>query len=369
MKLPKICGGFLNVTQKCNLKCKYCFVVQQPLEMTYTTAKDAVDFYAQNAVAEAVDPQVTFFGGEPMLKYEEVVKPIVEYIRATYGDYDLSITTNGTLLNEERLRFLKDNDVGLLLSIDGDKETQDFNRPYHSGKGSYDDIDVEMVLKYYPNVTYRGTIDPATVHKMYDNYMWAKAKGFTNSSMILNVFADWDEEHIDILREQTRKIVEKVDMLRKSGLPYMEFNQLYDAGKHDTKLRQIDDNYFRDEGQHLPACGRCGLGGTRFASVGASGNIYSCQEMTENPESKEFIIGNIYTGVDDDARLRISQSFNTKNAKCEDESYCNECAIKRICDGGCTINNFFQTGSLDRLPKIFCIWQNIILEEYRRTKI
>lgn len=367
LKLPLISGGFLNLTQRCNLKCTYCFVVQQPKDMDYKTAKDAADFFARNGILSAQIPQITFFGGEPMLHYEDIIKPLVEYIRGTYGDYELSITTNGTLLNRERLEFLKSNDVGLLLSIDGDKETQDTNRPYHSGRGSYDDINVKEVLEFYPTVTYRGTIDPGTVHKMYDNYNWANQMGFTNSSMILNVFADWDEEHIEILRAETRRIVEKVDMLRRHGLPYMEFNQLYDGGKYDTKLRAIDDGYFRDEGQDLPACGRCGLGGNRFASVGASGNLYSCQELTENPDIDSFTIGNIYTGVDDEARARISGSFNTRNAKCEDESYCEECTIKRICDGGCTINNFFQTGKLDRLPKIFCIWQNIILEEYRRT--
>ena len=48
-ELPKIIGGFLNLTQRCNLKCKYCFVVQQPKEMTFQVAKDAADFFANNA--------------------------------------------------------------------------------------------------------------------------------------------------------------------------------------------------------------------------------------------------------------------------------------------------------------------------------
>ena len=32
---------------------------------------------------------------------------------------------------------MKENNIGLLFSIDGDKETQDFNRPFHSGKGRF----------------------------------------------------------------------------------------------------------------------------------------------------------------------------------------------------------------------------------------
>ena len=148
--LPKISGGFLNLTQKCNLKCKYCFVTQQPKEMDYKTAKDAVDFYAKNALDNLDIPDITFFGGEPLLKFEYIIKPLVEYIRKRYGDFEISVTTNGTLLDEEKLKFLRDNNVGLLLSIDGDKETQNHNRPFHSGKGSFDEIDVDLILKYYP---------------------------------------------------------------------------------------------------------------------------------------------------------------------------------------------------------------------------
>ena len=43
-QLPLISSAFLNVTQKCNLTCKYCFVCQQPKEITYKTAQDAAKF-------------------------------------------------------------------------------------------------------------------------------------------------------------------------------------------------------------------------------------------------------------------------------------------------------------------------------------
>ena len=119
MRIPKIYRGFLNLTQKCNLKCKYCFVLQQPKEMTLETAIDAVNFYAKNALEEGTEPSLTLFGGEPMLKYEEIIVPLIKYIRENYGYYDIGITTNGTLLNREVYEFFKENDVGMLLSLDG----------------------------------------------------------------------------------------------------------------------------------------------------------------------------------------------------------------------------------------------------------
>ena len=53
MKLPEISSAFLNLTNACNLACRYCFVKQSPDYMSYQTAKDAADFLAANAEAEA----------------------------------------------------------------------------------------------------------------------------------------------------------------------------------------------------------------------------------------------------------------------------------------------------------------------------
>lgn len=356
--LPKICGGFINLTQKCNLKCKYCFVVQQPLEMTYETAKDTADFFAKNGLSELKEPGLTFFGGEPMLKYDDIIKPLTEYIRATYGDFSLSITTNGTLLNEERLKFFKDNNVGILLSIDGDKETQDFNRPYHNGRGSFDDIDLDLYLKYYPNGTFRATLDPRTVGKMYDNFVFAEGKGFRSVTFIPNIFEDWSDEEVKTFKEQAFKIAEHIKETNSNTL----FNLLEDGKGFLRELEGLEEGYFRDKGQHLPACGRCGLGGSYFGSVGSSGDVYSCQEMTENPEFDEFKIGNIYTGIDDKKRLELTCSFNTKNVTSSDKEKCKNCELYRICNGGCTINNFFKTGSLDVIPSFYCEFLQTSLE-------
>ena len=63
-KLPLISSAFLNVTQKCNLKCKYCFVCQQPKEITYKVAEDAAKFLARNAVQRRLS---TFSGASRCL--------------------------------------------------------------------------------------------------------------------------------------------------------------------------------------------------------------------------------------------------------------------------------------------------------------
>ena len=358
MMLPKICGGFINVTQKCNLACKYCFVKQQPLEMTYETAKDAVDFYARNSLDEVTVPMVTFFGGEPLLRYEDIVKPIVEYVRETYGDYSLSITTNGTLLDEDRLRFFKDNGVDILLSIDGDKPTQDLLRIKHDGSGSFDEIPIDLYLKYYPQGTFRATLDPRNVRQMYANYLFAEGKGYTSVTMIPNVFEVWTEEDYEAMERGVDQIMDHIAEAKASGKSFAEFSEVRKGNSCGGDIRDS----LRDQ----PACGTCGLGAARYGSIGASGDIYSCQEMTENADCADFKIGNIYTGVDDEQREAIISRFHVDRVRSESEGRCESCKARHVCGGGCTINNFFKTGSLETVPEAYCHWTEAMVKANER---
>ena len=45
---PYFCNVCLNLTDSCNLACKYCFVQQKPHFMSLETAKKAVDFMVNN---------------------------------------------------------------------------------------------------------------------------------------------------------------------------------------------------------------------------------------------------------------------------------------------------------------------------------
>ena len=157
----------LNVTDACNLACKYCFVEQNPHYMTLETAKDATHYLLENLEKRNKKfnknerARITFFGGEPMLLYDEIIVPLVNYIRENNLPVDFGMTTNGTLLNEERIKFFRKNKFDLLLSIDGAKTTQDLNRPCKNGKSSFDLIipNIPYLLEKYPNITFRSTID------------------------------------------------------------------------------------------------------------------------------------------------------------------------------------------------------------------
>lgn len=367
VELPKIIGGFLNLTQRCNLKCKYCFVTQHPSDMSYQVAKDAADFYAKNAAESNDKASITFFGGEPLLKWDDIIVPLTEYIRETYGDsFKLSITTNGVLLDKNKLEFMKKNGIGFLFSIDGNKKTQDLNRPFHNGKGSFDLLaeKIPMILEYNPNATFRSTVDHDNVYDMADNYQFAIDMGYNNVFMIPNVFVEWSKEEREELKNQCTKIADIYIANAKKG-KRVEFNQFRDAQKKIERINQAQkNNSYRDGGIKFPSFGRCGLGGTKFASIGPSGNIYSCQELVENPElGDKFKIGNIYEGMDDARRLELSKQIDPRNVRSTPDRRCRDCALNPVCDGACVINNFLATGDLEVMPSIVCEYYQYMIEQ------
>lgn len=362
-KLPLITSAMFVLTHKCNLRCRYCFVHQKPESMIFETALQATKFLIQNAEQEGQIPSINFFGGEPMLMWDHIIVPLTEWIRQQYKKpFHLGITTNGTLLNNERIKFLKDHRIGVLLSIDGGKDTQDYNRPFHSGDGSFDclkDI-IPQVAQNFRSTTFRSTVIPETSSHVFENIMFAKDNGFRNFFIIPNVFEEWNDAQKEILSCELQKYANYyIDSYRNGDTP-IEFSTLNDAFKDIKKINEaITNNQYRTMRQCI-ACGKCGLGANRYASIHPNGNIYACQEMTSNGDTDNiFYIGNIYDGVDDERRIALMKSFDSTQAFGLD---CSKCKYNRICSGGCVANNYMINGNLSANPKMFCWWQQQILE-------
>ena len=192
-KYQYLSSSMLNVTDDCNLQCRYCFVEQHPHYMTLETAKKAADFLYKNYIKKQKLQiknnrcSIYFFGGEPMLCYNSIIEPLVEYCHQYYPEITFGMTTNGTLLDKKKINFLKKNNFNLLLSIDGDKETQNYNRPCRNcNQSSFDLIEknIPYLLKNFPNLCFRSTIYAPTVKNLYKNYLYAESLGFKNYDMI-----------------------------------------------------------------------------------------------------------------------------------------------------------------------------------------
>lgn len=349
-ELPAITHIWLNVTERCNLACKYCFVKQQPLDMTFETAKKAVDMVAKNALEKKVTPELTFFGGEPLLRWNEVVKPVIDYVREHYGSFNMNITTNGLLLDDEKLDLLDDENVSILLSFDGCKETQDSQRVRHDGSGSYDDtlLIAKKLLKRHPTMTFRATISPWNADKLYENYCFARGLGYQNCFFIPDVFAEWSEEQLQALDDGLKEIAENYH-----GLQFPEFE------KYATKKADHQCSGNGKDGQCSGTCGdpvmaKCGIGSNASLAVGPSGRFWTCQQMTESED--RFIVGDVDKGVDDAKRNAILDQIDLSKVRSSKEGACETCEVKDACSGGCLINNLWSNDDVTVQDYTLCYW-------------
>ncbi len=125
-------------TLRCNHKCRYCHAAVAPMtakemDMTEDTARKVVDtiFYTSN-------PSVTieFQWWESLVNWD-IVKFIIEYaeVKAHHlgKNLDFALVTNLSLMDDEKLEYLLNHNVGISTSLDGDEEVHNYNRTYKEG--------------------------------------------------------------------------------------------------------------------------------------------------------------------------------------------------------------------------------------------
>lgn len=347
----RITSVMLNLTDQCNFRCRMCFCDWKDNYMTKETADKAIALALAHKSPDVEKVTITFFGGEPMMNYE-----LIQYIIEKYKDVcDFSITTNGSLLTDERMEYLHDNNVNLLLSIDGDKETQDFNRPFKdSDKSTFDVLKPKFskILEYWPWVTFRSTIIPETVHLLHHNYNFAVESGFRNFFCTPDAYSNWEGKE-EILMEQAMLITQDVITAIYSGNPPVIPKFVSDG---------IIDYFIKtdaiDAGDVSPY--RCGLGIYGFG-VGASGIISACQEHSTITEDSDdlFIIGDVDSGIDEERHKNLIDRYQQQRSRWK-TSMCLDCDLRSFCLGHvCPSRQGFMFGVFDKLSYADCLWTKV----------
>lgn len=280
----------LGVTNRCNLSCPYCFVAQDKQDMSFETAEKAVQMVLKNAEITGGDPSVLFFGGEPLIMFDKIIVPLIEKYDGQVKSWGL--TTNGILLDEDKVDFFYKRGIMPLLSFDGVKEVQNIQRP---GKGfsSYDTFmnNLPYILLRFPETTIRMTVTKESIPYLYESYMMFDELGVMNVTCAPDQFEDWTDDDAILYRDQ-------VDLIG---------HHMYTSvikGKEVTKFKPLTD-YVQGVWRVFYAGGlkfnnsmkRCGLGVTT-CSVTPKGSIIPCQEHISKPS---FIIGHVdlYQGIDE----------------------------------------------------------------------
>ena len=306
------------LTSSCNMKCIYCYEGENKrnIKMEKQTIDRALLMIIRH-MKELEDKYlwIVLHGGEPFLAFEEMeylVQEARKHAQKNQIFISFSATSNGTLLNDKMITFIKKEIDDFTISMDGKAETQNYSRPFSNGRPSFDVVEknLKKLLGIIPNLRVRMTYNYQTVSNLFENVKYFMEMG-VKCVVPAHDFYDknFKEPELNIIDGEIKKIC-----------------QAYKGNE------ELLSNW------KLQKHGLCS-GGITSMHIDPAGKIYPCMLAVGN---MEFIIGDIYNGIDSDKRRQIlaySEHVISECEGCDLYHYCNETRcriINKIVNGNFT---------------------------------
>ena len=337
----------LFLAQECNMRCVYCYGNAGEYAggglMDEATAFRAVDWLLENS-GSAKRVNIGFFGGEPLLNFP-LMRKIVPHARQKASEAGkemrFGMTTNGSLLTDEVIAFIRDEKINLLVSFDGPPEIQNRQRPFKDGSGSYDRIAANMgkLLQVLPGLAARATVygdaDPARIRD------GLKDVGFTTcflspaSPVLLNGSA------LAASNGSGERRLERMGALHRQ-----EAEELLAAIRGRTIVTESPpsalgamENLVSGQKSYYG----CGVG-KGLVGITVNGDIYPCHRFAGLPDMR---LGNI-------ADYKAEGANDYHRAIVDTLAGCRGCWARYLCGGGCFYHNKAKTGDMRRPDVLDC---------------
>lgn len=302
-----------DINNECNLNCKHCRVSEKNdnEKLSLNEAKNLLAQCWYNGIT-----MLNLSGGEPFLRKD--IFDILDYA----GKFeDIVITTNGTLLNENKCKKLSTyNNIKLSISLDGLEETHD---KFRRRKGAFKKVidTLPLLNKYNIKYAIKYTLSKETAKDAVEllNFI-AKmgAKEFNVRRVIVAGNASKDmvlsnEEYKNIIRELIQNC-RKLDVKFRTGDPLLIpiFSEVWGIDIKNDDLNKI-----------YAGC----QAGDEIIYIDYKGNVGACSyipKFADNIKDKPL-----------DEILKTNKLFiDLREYKNKLEGKCNKCTYKMIC-GGC----------------------------------
>lgn len=338
----------LHVAHDCNLRCAYCFAGTGAYHggrsvMPVETGRQAIDYLIRHS-AERRNLEVDFFGGEPLLGFP-LVREVVAYARSLEKEHNkrfrFTITTNGVLLDDEKIDFINREMHNVVLSLDGRPEVNDRVRRRVDGSGCYADVLpkfqklVERRKKSEnPQYYVRGTFTRYNLDFAEDVLHFYRA-GFDQVS-VEPVVAPADapysltEEHLPAIYAEYERLAKILLEIRGKGEWLNFFHFMVDLEQGPCAIKR------------LRGCG-CG---NEYVAITPDGDVYPCHQFVGLDGWK---MGSVW-----DFSLDGDKKADFARATVYDKPECRKCWAKFYCSGGCNANNFQYGGSIRTPNRLSC---------------
>jgi len=302
----------INPTLDCNFNCWYCYenhVVGSKMDSkTIESVKRLItNIYGRDKIKQVI---ISFFGGEPLMQFDKVVKPIICHVireaEQTNKTFSIGFTTNSYLLTDEMISYLKDKNVSFQITLDGGRKYHNKTRYTRSGKGSYDKI--------------LGNIKKLTENEisvnMRINYTHENLQSVKN---IINDASDFSESQKKFINVDLQKVWQEADDSDENRAELVRLIKLFQSGgflvTSAVPHNHVYGSCYGDKRNHLV--------------VNYNGDIFLCTARDFSPESRAgYLSGEGEPVWENDA---LEKRMSCKFIK----PVCKKCRIAPVCGGGC----------------------------------
>lgn len=338
----KISVVYFLVTSDCNLACKYCFIENPNCEkvelhnMSKETALVAINKYIEYLKNEHIENALLiFYGGEPTLNWD-VVQTIVDIASHVENiNFQYTIVTNGTLLDEHKIRYIRQHNINLGVSIDGPKEINDYNRIYKNSIGSVYDTVISNIYSMKENVhiCLSITLAPSVVERRNEVLEWLDNSQFKSIGYNLYCYTRTDDNWEKYSIDATDMIIDSYEKLRK---------KIFDD-RIERKIESLREKKFK-----FTDCGA--IGGNQLV-IKANGDVCVCHAYEK---TDKYTIGNICKdNIEDIIQSQEFRFWRTRVPIYYDE--CLNCEALFCCGGGCVTRAESLFGNRSEIDRPFCI--------------
>lgn len=332
----------LLLTERCDLRCKYCFAEAsgKKEDMPLEIARKAIDKLLELPTEKFI---LKLGGGEPFLRFRTITK-LIDYLdrcvrnRKKATRILLESTTNATLLDDEIVEFIKSHGMRLCVSLDGPKEIHDQMRPFPGGQGSYEKMvkGIEKLKDHgarFRVITVVGRHNVHQARRILDHFISLGITLVRFNPMVKTGTGRPNWERNGIAPKEYFSFMKDV-------LQYISESRSFTEDNLESMIRNL---MVRTRGFN---CMRslCGAGYTHI-TVDPRGDLHPCALLRGS--TRHICQGNIrsieslWTSYANDPVVKEMPRRVVSNIP-----GCRECTWRHFCEGGCTLSAFAEYGNL-----------------------
>jgi len=317
----------INVTESCNLACKYCYMHNRNNQLPQEVI-NRIDYVVEriSQILNVDKFHVSFFGGEPLLKFDLVLE-LYDRLKDHRLVNGFVIITNGLLLDDEKVDFIKRSGVGVSFSFDG--LWTPIQRPQ---KNSTNDNLLEIYESKKDIITQvtRGCkcmVYPETCGTLVENFEYlVESWGFRSVDFSIVRDDIWTNDSIEHFRESALKYADKLAEYFNKGV-YISSGFIW---------LWIMDNYmlFKYKSKRNWSC----FAGFTGCAIHVDGRCYPCSRFATN---KLFPLYDIYKDQVFEDNVNFFKDPKVSGVRFPE---CQSCKLsKKACYAGCKFEQLKQT--------------------------